>query len=147
MRLFLLVCCAAVLVSCGDGASYSDFNTRNVTLPNGQVIQAESASNVLQRARGLMFRTSLDPDRGMLFIHEKPGLYSYFMYQHEIPLDMIWIDTGHVIVDIVENAPPCHTQASQCPHYGGNTVANFVLELAAGMVRKYELKVGQRIEF
>ena len=136
-----------MLLSCGDGGTYTDLNTRNVTLPGGQVIQAESASSPLQMARGLMFRTSLAPDHGMLFIHKGSGLYSYFMFQHEIPLDMIWIDTGHIIVDIVENAPPCRTQASQCPHYGGTKTANYVLELGAGMVRKYELHVGQRIEF
>ena len=44
------------------------------------------------------------------------------MYQTLIPLDMIWIDSSHKIVEIVENAQPCKTQASKCPQYGGNQV-------------------------
>jgi hypothetical protein len=152
MRLALLLCLAAALaassiVSCSSTATYTDINTRDITLPGGQVIQAETVTTNLQRARGLMFRTSLAPDHGMLFVYKDPGYYSYFMYQHEIPLDIVWIDGGHVIVEIVENAPPCHTKASECPHFGGAKVSHYVLELASGMARKYDLHEGQRIEF
>src|ERR1039457_1098735 len=148
MRLVLLSCLLASLASCSrDTASYTDINTRDVTLPGGRVIQAETMTNALEMAKGLMFRTSLAPDRGMLFVHKDPGYYSYFMFQHEIPLDIVWIDSGHVIAEIVENAPPCRTKASECPHYGGTKVAHYVLELAGGMARKYELSAGQRIEF
>jgi uncharacterized membrane protein (UPF0127 family) len=147
MRLGFLLCLVASLLSCSNTATYTDINTRDITLPGGQVIQAETVSTNLQRAKGLMFRTSLAPDRGMLFVHRDPGYYSYFMFQHEIPLDIVWIDGGHVIVEIVENVPPCRTKASECPHYGGAKVAHYVLELAAGMARKYDLHEGQRIEF
>ena len=147
MRIALLLCLVASLVSCSSTATYADINTRDVKLPGGQVIQAETVSTSLQRAKGLMFRTSLAPDHGMLFVHREPGFYSYFMFQHEIPLDIVWIDAGRIIVEIIENAPPCRTKASECPHYGGAKVAHYVLELAGGMARKYELREGQRIEF
>jgi len=51
------------------------------------------------------------------------------------------------VVEIVENAPPCKSPASQCPHYGGNEVAQYVLELGAGMVKKYGVKVGDNINW
>ena len=98
--------------------------------------------------RGMMFRTSLAPDHGHAVSSTRtPGLYSYWTYQYEIPLDMIWIDTSRQIVEIVENAPPCKSVASQCPHYGGTKVARYHLELASGMVRKYGLQVGQKLDF
>jgi uncharacterized membrane protein (UPF0127 family) len=97
--------------------------------------------------RGMRFRTSLAPDRGMLYVHKNPGPYTYWTYQYEIPLDMIWMDTSRQIVEIVENVPPCKTQASRCAHYGGTKVARFHLELASGMAAKYGLKVGDKLEF
>ena len=113
----------------------------------GHRLVAEVAANDSTRMTGLMNRFSLRPDHGMLFVHREPGFYSYFMFQHEIPLDIVWIDAGRIIVEIIENAPPCRTKASECPHYGGAKVAHYVLELAGGMARKYELREGQRIEF
>lgn len=125
----------------------SDLNTRDVTLPGGVVIRAETMISDNDLIRGMMFRTSIAPDRGMLFVHKQPGMYSYWMYQTLIPLDMVWMDKAHNIVEIVENAQPCRTQASQCPHYGGTKTSSFVLELGGGMARKYGLKAGQTIEF
>lgn len=83
----------------------------------------------------------------MLFAHRVPGKYGYWMYQTLIPLDMIWMDAGHNVVEIVENAPPCKTPASQCPHYGGNKAAQYVLELGGGMAKKYGLKVGDAVSW
>ena len=147
MRLALILGLVTCLISCSNTSTYTDINTRDVRLPGGQVIEAETVSTSLQRAKGLMFRTSLAPDHGMLFVHRDPGYYSYFMFQHEIPLDIVWIDGGHLIVEIVEHAPPCKTKASECPHYGGAKLSHYVLELASGMARKYGLREGQRIEF
>ena len=137
-----------LLVSCGSSAStYSDLHTQDVTLPGGQVIHVETMITREDQMRGMMFRTSLPPDRGMLYLHKDPGLYSYWTYQYEIPLDMIWMDTGHHIIEMLENVPPCHTRASQCPHYGGTKIARYHLQLAGGMARKYGLQLGQRLDF
>lgn len=98
--------------------------------------------------RGMMFRDSLAPDRGMLFIHGAPGKYSYWMYQVRIPLDIIWIAPNHGIVEISADTPPCPSKsASACPSFGGQQTAVYVLELAGGSARKYSLKVGDTISF
>ncbi len=124
-----------------------DLRTREVILPGGHVIKAESAVDTRDMMRGLMFRNSLAPDHGMLFVHPVSGHYSYWMYQTYIPLDIIWMDENHRIVEIVESAPPCKTAASKCAHFGGNQTARFVLELNGGDSRKYGLKVGQMVEW
>ena len=128
-------------------ATMEDFNIRDVTLPGGQVIHAESMFDATDMMRGMMFRTSVAPDHGMLFLHRGPGKYPYWMYQTLIPLDMIWMDSSKRIVEIVANAPPCKTGAYQCPHYGGNETAQYVLELGGGMAKKYNLRVGDSISF
>ena len=63
----------------------------------------------------MQFRNSIAPDHGMLFVHRNPGKYAYWMYQTLIPLDMIWMDSKHNVVEIVENAPPCKTAGQPVP--------------------------------
>ena len=118
-----------------------------VTLPGGQRIRAEVLTRQDDMMRGMMFRESLAPDRGMLFVHRVPGRYSYWMFQCLIPLDIIWLDSSRKIVEISPETPPCRTERGLCPHYGGNQDALYVLELAGGMARKYGLKLGDPIAF
>ncbi|HEV2690805.1 MAG TPA: DUF192 domain-containing protein [Bryobacteraceae bacterium] len=142
----LLLNAALLLASCGEKRStILDLHSTDLTLPGGQVIHAQTMGTEWDRARGMAFHDSLAPDRGMLFLHETPGTYSYWMYQHYIPLDMIWMDDTRSIVEIVENAQPCKTVASECQHYGGTKNALYVLELAGGMAQKYHLRVGETI--
>ena len=146
MRYGLPLCFLILLAGCGQKPdSVDDFHTRDVTLPGGRVIKAETMIDQIDLMRGMMFRTSIAPDHGMLFVHPQPGRYTYWMYQTLIPLDMIWLDRGHSVVEIAENAQPCKTQASKCAQYGGHETASYVLELGGGMARKYGLKQGDTI--
>jgi len=110
-----------------------------VILPGGKVLLAEIAENLRV---GLMFRDSLD--QAMLFVHPVAGHYPLWMYQTKIPLDMVWLDSCSSIVEIVEGAQPCREQP--CPRYGGATVSKYALEMPAGSVRQYGLKVGQKVQ-
>jgi uncharacterized membrane protein (UPF0127 family) len=129
-------------------ATLDDLYTRQVRLPDGTVFKCEAAIRPFELARGLMFRDSLPPDRGMLFINPKPGKYPFFLYQVKIPLDIIWMDPNRLITEIIANAPPCTlSSASKCPQYGGSRPSQFILELNAGMAAKHELTLGDRIDF
>ena len=122
--------------------------TTRVTLPNGTLIEAELAISPEEQARGLMFRAELAPDRGMLFVGGRSAPRSFWMFQCLIPLDLIWMDGSHRIVEIVRAAPPCSsTDPADCPSYGGNANSVYVLELAAGQVDAYGLRLGDRLEF
>lgn len=136
-----------VLAGCDKPTTQEDFYTTDITLANGQVIKTEFVYDTAAALRGMQFRKSLAPDHGMLYAHRVPGKYGYWMFQTLIPLDMIWMDSKHTVVEIVENAPPCKTPASQCPHYGGNEVAQYVLQLAGGMAKKYAVKGGDTINW
>ncbi|MCS6954371.1 MAG: DUF192 domain-containing protein [Bryobacterales bacterium] len=134
--------------NCGPRpVTLEEYHTRLVTLPGGQRIRAEVMIHPTDMMRGMMFRDSLPPDRGMLFIHPEPGPYTYWMYQVRIPLDIIWMDSSRTILEISANTPPCLKPASECPHYGGNPRTRYVLELAGGMAAKYGLKVGDTLSF
>ena len=137
-----------ILVGAGYFVESESSRTTQVTLPNGAMIEAELAVTREERARGLMFRTELAPDRGMLFVGESPARRPIWMFQCLIPLDIIWLDGEHQIVDIVHSAPPCPSEnSSRCPLYGGTTSSVYVLELAGGQADRHGLRIGDRLDF
>jgi len=147
MRYSLLSALVA-LACCGPKpTTLEDVATLPVTLPGGQVIRAETMIDNFQLLRGMMFRTYLAPDRGMLFVYRMPDHHRHWMYQTLISLDLIWLDSDHNIVEMVENAQPCKTQASKCEQYGGQQLSSYVLEINGGMARKYGLQLSQTIRW
>jgi uncharacterized protein len=110
------------------------------------VIRVETMYKNIDLLRGLMYRTSLAPDRGMIFFYPRPDHYQTVMFNVLIPLDIIWMDSHRDIIDITANAPPCKIQASKCTKYGGK-LSLFALEIGGGMAAKYGLHVGQRIQW
>lgn len=106
------------------------------------VIELEVASTPEQQAMGLMYRTSLPDNRGMLFPFEEARYAQFWMKNVAINLDMIFLRQG-VIEAIYPNVPPC--VAEPCPTYGPNTIVDQVIELKGGRANELGLKKGDRI--
>jgi uncharacterized protein len=146
--MFTVILLALACAACGPPTvGLDDLTLRTVKLPDGRQIRAEVEINPTDMQKGMMFRDSLPRGRGMLFIHDKPGLYAYWMYQVRIPLDMLWMDASHLIVEISADTPPCKTKASECGSYGGHQQAQFVLELGGGEARRLGLHEGETLDF
>src|SRR5438105_1482178 len=116
-----------------------------VTYPNGTRIQVELADTNEKRALGLMFREQLPNDRGMLFVFSEPGQWVFWMKNTTIPLDIVWLDRHKKIVDLVENIPGC--RGDPCLQYQPAQQASYVLELAAGAVKREKLAKGMQLAF
>jgi len=117
-----------------------------IFLPDGETIIAELAETEEERSRGLMFRNSINDDQGMLFVFEQEGLYSFWMKNMNIAIDILWLDRQKRIVHLEHNVPPCKKEP--CPTYAPLRVpAKYVLELKAGSIEKRKLKLNDRIEF
>ena len=114
-------------------------------LDDGFVIRLELALTPDEITQGLMFRPSLDEDRGMLFLFEVERVPSFWMKHTMIPLDLLFLDGQGAIVDLVENAQPC--AAEPCPQYVPSRAVSAVLEVSAGTVARRGLAVGDRIVF
>ncbi len=121
--------------------------TRDVTLPDGTAIAAEVEIKPEDMARGMMYRDSVAPDHGMLFVHAETGQYPYWMANCKFPLDIIWMDSTHKVVEISAKTPPCPQGGSDCPNYGGHAPAQFVLELGGGQAAQHSVTVGSAIHF
>ena len=116
--------------------------------PNGTVVHAETMRSDIELLKGMMFRDILPPDRGMLFVHPEEATFHYWMYQTRLPLDIIWMDRNHRIVEMSQNTPPCKSvSAKACPNYGGNFKSQFVMEVNAGVAAKNKLKAGETLDF
>jgi uncharacterized protein len=133
---------------CGPATTgVEELRLRTVTLPDGQQIRAEVLVRPDEMARGMMYRDSLPKGRGMLFIHDKPAPYRYWMHDVKIPLDIIFMDEMHKIVEISADTPPCTSDPKDCPTYGGHHFEQFVLELGGGEARRLGLVEGQSLTF
>ena len=112
----------------------------------GQRFQVEIADNDEERARGLMFRESMDEGRGMLFIHDDQQPLAYWMKNTKIPLDILYFDSGKHLVSQQRDVPPC-SLGNRCPPYPSDAPALYVLELNAGEAAKLGLKDGAALTF
>jgi len=101
----------------------------------------EIADTEAQRAKGLMFRTALAPDAGMLFDYHREQEAAFWMQNTLIPLDMVFISADGIVKTIHVNARPMDTTSipSEVP-------VRFVLEIAGGRSVEIGLKVGDRLE-
>jgi uncharacterized protein len=112
----------------------------------GQSIQLEVARTAQEQSTGLMYRTELAPNRGMLFVFSPPRPVSFWMKNTLIPLDMVFMSNG-VVKYIGEKIPPC--TGNPCPGYGPEPKIDIdgVLELRSGRAAELRLKVGDRLKF
>jgi uncharacterized membrane protein (UPF0127 family) len=68
--------------------------------------QVEVAASDEAQTRGLMFRTEMGADEGMIFPKEPAQQRSFWMRNTVIPLDMIFVGVDHRIVNVIANAEP-----------------------------------------
>lgn len=105
----------------------------------------ELAKTDAERNRGLMSREKLDSDKGMLFVFDREGEYSFWMKNTLIPLDIIWINEKKEAVFISENTQPC--KEDSCPTINPGKNAEYVLEVNGGGAQKIGLNIGDTLNF
>lgn len=91
---------------------------------------------------GLMFRTALADDRGMLFPMEPPRPASFWMKNTLIPLDILFIRRDGTVSSIAANATPLSLATLNSTEPVGA-----VLELAGGEARRAGILPGDRVRW
>ena len=103
--------------------------------------KVEVARTPAEQAKGLMFRTAMAPDEGMLFPRDPPDVASFWMRNTVIPLDIIYIGTDRRILNIANAVPYDETPL---PSAG---VASAVLELNGGRASELGIVPGDRVSW
>ncbi|MBI5804184.1 DUF192 domain-containing protein [Candidatus Pacearchaeota archaeon] len=105
-------------------------------------VKVEVAKTPAERARGLMFRESLPENEGMLFVFPEENIYSFWMKNTLIPLEIIWIDENFKVVDI-QKAVPC--LEDECQSYIPTEESRYVLEVNSNFSEDNKIKVGDEV--
>ena len=112
-------------------------------------VKLEVAATDEEVQRGLMFRTAMPEDAGMVFIFNPNRPVNFWMYHTLIPLDMLFIKEGK-IVKIFDHVPPCKSESPrECPQYpnGPGIDVSEVVEVNAGYAQRHNVKEGDAVSF
>ncbi len=102
--------------------------------------EVEIADTAEKAARGLMYRSSIPSNSGMLFISKESRIWSMWMKNTQVPLDMLFFDEMNEIVYIKENASPYSLDIISYPF-----PVKGVLELKGGIVKELGIKLGDQL--
>lgn len=105
----------------------------------GHPLKVEVANTHESRSRGLMFRESMPPDDGMLFIFEDVGYHSMWMRNTPLPLSVAFIDSEGKILNILDMQPrtdDTHTAAGP---------ARYAIETNIGWFAKKKIRAGDKV--
>jgi hypothetical protein len=111
-----------------------------LALEGGNKLEVELARSGSETMRGLMYRTQMPEDHGMLFRMGERTEHSFWMRNTCIPLDMMFIEDDGLIVGIVENVPVLNEKPR-----GVACLSSWVLEVNAGWSRRHGVKPGQKV--
>lgn len=112
------------------------------TKPSETRLDVELCLTDRTRQIGMMCRTGIDDDKGMLFVFGNMRPRSFWMKNTLIPLDMVFLDDEGRIVGIVEKAAPLTLQSRNVP-----SPAQYVLEIGAGRAKELGLEPGMWARF
>jgi len=108
---------------------------------NGHRILAEVADTPDARDRGLMFRTAMPADHGMLFVYPNDARHCMWMRNTYVPLSVAFLDEHGRVINTDEMVP--RTDTSHC----AAGPARFVLEMPAGWFLQHGVGGGTRLDF
>ncbi len=152
-----LVAPALVVSACGSGRSGSSPAEQTADIPftdEGSLtfsradsseittIRIEIADDDSTRTRGLMQRTNMPADAGMLFIFPNETVRSFWMANTPLSLDMMFITREGEIIDVHKYTKPLSPE-----NVTSTAPATYVLEVKAGFTDTWGISETDRIEW
>lgn len=109
---------------------------------NKKTIIVELAETEEQHARGLMFRTKLKKDEGMLFIFADEQVRQFWMKNTLINLDIGYFDRNKRLIDIQQMKAVTSVMQIDIPTYPSKQPAMYALEMSQGWFKKNKFEEG-----
>ena len=104
------------------------------------VIHAEVAANDADREQGLMYRKTLRPNSGMLFVFDDTAGHCFWMENTAIPLSIAFIAEDGTVTDVEEMA--AETTNNHCP----TRAIRYALEMDKGWFAQHGVTPGMQIK-
>lgn len=153
--LYIGLALSLAMVGCNEGGNKQNLTKEVTFTKEGELslISAENDSLLTQldieiaeddyeTQTGLMYRKSMQDDRGMLFIFPDERPRAFYMKNTEFALDIIFLNADKRVVSVQANAKPL--DPTSLPSEGP---AKYVLEVNSGLTEKWGLKAGDRFDF
>jgi uncharacterized protein len=121
---------------------------RIVTATDTFTLRVEVAAREEQRSQGLMERTVLDRDAGMIFLYngsEQPADAGFWMYRMHIPLDIAFLDRDGTILRILSMEPCPDPDPRGCRTYSPGVAYYGALEVNRGYFAERGIQPGARV--
>jgi uncharacterized protein len=143
MRLAATLCLALLLVLSGSAQALESYATAPLTIDtkgSARHFTVELALTPAQQQQGLMYRSAMAPDAGMLFVFPETQTATFWMKNTLIPLDMLFIAKDGKVADLHERAVPLSLEniVSKLP-------VKAVLELNGGTVARLGIAIGDTV--
>lgn len=106
-------------------------------------IDIETAESEEEQTLGLMYRTGLAENQGMLFIFKEEEAHSFWMKNTILSLDIIFLNAKREIIKIHKDTVPYQ----ESPGYESGKPALYVVEVNAGYCEKFNVKEGDKISY
>ncbi|MHB1830578.1 MAG: DUF192 domain-containing protein [Candidatus Micrarchaeaceae archaeon] len=116
------------------------FEKKEITC-NGVKFKVEIADTKRKIWIGLMYRTKLSRNEGMLFVFANDAKHGFWMFETKISLDIVWLNKNKRIVYVVRDAQPCRS-ILDCETIYPDKKARYALEFKAGVAKELGIKLG-----
>lgn len=108
-------------------------------------INVEIAQTELQLKRGLMNRTQLKEDEGMLFVFDKDQILNFWMKNTLIDLSIAYINSNYEVVDI-QDMNVINLDEKAPVMYPSKSPAKYALEMNKGWFNRNNISIGDKVE-
>lgn len=120
--------------------------TQSLNLGNKVTLQVEVADTEAEHIQGYSNHPPIGYREGLLFVFEKEGVYPFWMKEMLFDLDFIFINKEQVVY-LLENIKAPVNNQGQIEYANSEAPFNQLLEVRAGFIAKYNIKVGEQISF
>ena len=130
-----------IFLQCLHFVNASELKYATVEIKNKNILfHVEVADTKEKREKGLMFRSELDEEQGMLFIFPYPDFVNIWMKNTFISLDIIFLSEDNIIIDFVKEALPLSEKI-----YTSKVITKSILEINAGLINKLGINIGDEV--
>lgn len=137
-RVFKLAIVLAVLA----GIFQAVLAQSTVTI-NDKAFNVRVADEYYEQTTGLSTTESLQPNEGMLFVHQEEDFYPIWMKDMNFAIDIVWIDANKQVISIDHNVEPESYPAA----FISEKPAMYILEIPAGAAAAAGIQAGQTAKF